>query len=257
MGQSKREGIKQLLKGIETGDPASVRVVNEARYVQHNPMTAEGHVGLAELFKRLAATSPEVKLLRMFEDGEFVFGHVEYDFAEVVTGFEVFRFEDGHAVEHWDNLQHMHAVPNPSGHTMNDGPTEIVDLERTEANRSMIDEYVERVLINRELDALEDFIVGDDRYVEHNPYRSDGFEPLRAALAELLPNGQPVLSYDRSHRILAEGCFVLSACEGSHGDKHSALYDLFRIEAGKIVEHWDSIEPIPPRSEWKNENGKF
>ena len=194
MVTSKREGIKRLLKGIETGDPASVTVVNEARYVQHNPMTAEGSIGLAELFKRLAATSPRVVLMRMFEDGDYVFGHVEYDFAEVVTGFEVFRFEDGYAVEHWDNLQLKQHEPNPSG-------------------------------INRELDVLEQFVVGGDHYVEHNPHRSDGVESLRAVLAGLSPTGQPILEYQHCHRILAEGCFVLSACEGSFHGTHSALYD--------------------------------
>lgn len=254
---SKREGIKRLLKGIETGDPASVTVVNEARYVQHNPMTAEGSIGLAELFKRLAATSPRVVLVRMFEDGDYVFGHVEYDFAEIVTGFEVFRFEDGYAVEHWDNLQHKHDEPNPSGHTMLDGPTDIVDLEHTEANRALIGEFVSRVLINRELDALDQFVVAGDHYVEHNPDRSDGIESLRAALTESLPTGGSILDYQHCHRILAEGCFVLSACEGSFGGTHAALYDLYRVDAGRIVEHWDSIEHIPPRSEWKNENGKF
>ena len=86
MQQSKREGITALLKGIETGDPASVAVVDERRYVQHNSTTAEGSIGMAELFQQIAQTSPRVQIKRMFEDGEFVFGHVEYDFAEVVTG---------------------------------------------------------------------------------------------------------------------------------------------------------------------------
>ena len=244
------------MKGIETGDPASVTVVDEDRYRQHNPMTAEGGVGLAELFKRLAKTSPRVDIVRMFEDGDYVFGHVEYDFAETVTGFEVFRFEDGRAVEHWDNLQSKADQPNPSGHTMNDGPTEIVDVDRTEANRAVIGAYVDRVLIGRGIDTLADVVDGDG-YVEHNPTRGDGIESLRSALAENGPDGQAVLDYRRCHRILAEGCFVLSACEGSHRGEHAALYDLFRLEGGKIVEHWDSIEPIPPRSEWKNDNGKF
>jgi predicted SnoaL-like aldol condensation-catalyzing enzyme len=255
MAMSKRDGIKRLLKGIETGDPASVTVVNEARYVQHNPMTAEGSIGLAELFKRLAATEPQVHLLRMFEDGDYVFGHVEYDFAEVVTGFEVFRFEDGFAVEHWDNLQHMHGEPNPSGHTMNDGLTEVTDLDRTEQNRDLIAAYVEEVLIERDLDRLPAF-VAEAGYTEHNPHRADGFESLQAALTVRTAD-QWLFSYEQCHRILAEGCFVLSACEGRYDGTHSALYDLFRIVDGKIVEHWDSIEPIPPRAEWKNENGKF
>lgn len=252
---SKRDQISTLLKGIESGDPASVVVVNEARYVQHNPMTREGSVGLAELFKRLSQTSPKVVLARMFEDGDYVFGHVEYDFATVAVGFEVFRFEDGFAVEHWDNLQHRPDGPNPSGRSMLDGSTELTDLDVTEVNRSLGRAFVTQVLVGRQLDRFGRYI--DDDLIEHDPHRSDGAEQLRTALEAELPNGDPVLAYRTLHRVLAEGNFVLCASEGALDGVHSALYDLFRIADGKIVEHWDSIEPIPPRSDWQNDNGKF
>jgi hypothetical protein len=37
----------------------------------------------------------------------------------------------------------------------------------------------------------------------------------------------------------------------------TSYYDLYRIEKGRIAEHWDTLEPIPPRADWKNVNGKF
>jgi predicted SnoaL-like aldol condensation-catalyzing enzyme len=66
-----------------------------------------------------------------------------------------------------------------------------------------------------------------------------------------------ILKYSKTHRILGEGNFVLAISEGHLGGVHSAFYDLFRVENGKIAEHWDVIEPIPAKSEWKNTNGKF
>ena len=51
--------------------------------------------------------------------------------------------------------------------------------------------------------------------------------------------------------------FVLVVSEGSFGDAPTAYYDLFRVEEGRIAEHWDVIETIPPREAWKNDNGKF
>lgn len=57
--------------------------------------------------------------------------------------------------------------------------------------------------------------------------------------------------------ILGEGNFVLVVSEGSFGGQLSSYYDLFRIQDGKIAEHWDTIEAIPPRAEWKNSNGHF
>ena len=65
------------------------------------------------------------------------------------------------------------------------------------------------------------------------------------------------MKYDKVHRVLGEGNFVLTTSEGSFGGKPTAFYDLFRVEQGKIVEHWDTIETIPARAEWKNPNGKF
>jgi predicted SnoaL-like aldol condensation-catalyzing enzyme len=37
----------------------------------------------------------------------------------------------------------------------------------------------------------------------------------------------------------------------------TAFYDLFRVENGKIAEHWDVLETIPPETSWQNQNGKF
>ena len=45
--------------------------------------------------------------------------------------------------------------------------------------------------------------------------------------------------------------------EGFRAGVHSSFYDLFRLDDGMLVEHWDTIEAIAPRSEWKNDNGKF
>jgi predicted SnoaL-like aldol condensation-catalyzing enzyme len=100
-----KDRIRAFLKSIETGDPGPIAVVNEEKYIQHNPQTEEGSEGLAVLFQRLSKTSPRVNIVRAFEDGDFVFAHTEYDFSRRNIGFEVFRFEDGRAVEHWDNIQ--------------------------------------------------------------------------------------------------------------------------------------------------------
>ena len=141
MSTERKAKIHALLQGIETGDPASVAVVNPDKYIQHNPQTQEGGEGLAALFKRLSKTSPRVNIVRLFSDGDFVFGHTEYDFSTSRIGFEVFRFEGDQTVEHWDNIQSRKG-PNPSGHSMVDGPTEVLDLELTEDNRVLVKDFI-------------------------------------------------------------------------------------------------------------------
>jgi predicted SnoaL-like aldol condensation-catalyzing enzyme len=65
------------------------------------------------------------------------------------------------------------------------------------------------------------------------------------------------MKYDTIHQVLGEGNFVLVVSAGTFGDAPTSFYDLFRVENGKIAEHWDVIETIAPQSEWKNQNGKF
>ncbi len=251
---TKKNQIRDLLKSIETGEPGPIAVVNEAKYIQHNPQTHEGSEGLASLFKRLSETEPRVNMVRGFEDGEFVFAHMEYDFASRKICFEVFRFQNGQAVEHWDNIQER-TGPNQSGHSMVDGPTDASDHDLTERNRSIVQSFAEDVLVARQLNKLTDFI-DTDAFTEHNPRFDDGLSSLRAELG-VVKGGQRQIDYQCVHRVLAEGNFVLCVSEGQLRGVHTAFYDLFRVASGKLVEHWDTNETIAPRSEWKNDNGKF
>lgn len=255
MSEQRKTAIHDLLKAIETGDEAAVAVVNESKYIQHNPLTREGGVGLAELFKRLSKTSPKVNLVRVFSDGDFVFAHTEYDFKSLRIGFEVFRFEGDFTVEHWDNIAAREG-PNHSGRSMVDGPTEATDLHKTEPNREIVHAFVQEVLIERRLECLENYLKGS-QLIEHNPHLSDGSASLRKALSEVKPDGELAIKYDKFHRLLVDGNFALSICEGWRQGVHASYFDLFRLESDKIVEHWDTVDEIPPQSEWVNQNGKF
>jgi predicted SnoaL-like aldol condensation-catalyzing enzyme len=46
-------------------------------------------------------------------------------------------------------------------------------------------------------------------------------------------------------------------CEGASNGVHSSFFDMYRLADGKIAEHWDTIDAVAPKSEWKNDNGKF
>ena len=252
---TQKQQVVALLKSIETGDPAPVASVNPDKYIQHNLAVGDGLAGLGAVLQLLPKGSAKVNTVRVFQDGDRVFAHTEYDFFGPKIGFDVFRFEDGKIVEHWDNLQETPARPNPSGRTMIDGPAQAADLDRTAANKALVQAFVEDILVAGRMDKLAGYFDGD-RYHQHNPQIGDGLSGLGTALQALAQAGI-ALKYDRVHMVLGEGSFVLVASEGTFGGKHVAFYDLFRVQNGKIAEHWDTIEAIPPRSEWKNANGKF
>ncbi|MCR6479525.1 nuclear transport factor 2 family protein [Variovorax sp. ZS18.2.2] len=254
MTDNKRK-IVELLKSIETGDPSPVAYIDAAKYIQHNLAVGDGLAGFGAVLQQLPKGSARVNTVRVFEDGDYVFAHTDYNFFGPKIGFDVFRFENGKIVEHWDNLQETAPAPNLSGHTMVDGPTEAVDLGATETNKALVHAFVTDILVGGKVDLLPGYIEGDS-YVQHNPNIADGLSGLGRAL-EAMAKAGITMKYERIHRVLGEGNFVLVASEGELAGRASAFYDLFRVEQGKIAEHWDTIETIAPRADWKHENGKF
>lgn len=247
--------VTALLTSIETGDPGPIAFIDPHRYTQHNLSAADGLAGFGALMQQIPKGSARAKTVRVYRDGDFVFAHTDYDFFGPKVGFDIFRFENGKIVEHWDNLQEKPHQPNPSGHTMLDGPTEATRLERTADNKARVAAFLDDILVHGRMDKLGTYIDGE-HYTQHNPAIGDGLSGLGTALAEMAKHGV-TMKYDKVHRVLGEGNFVLAVSEGTFGGKPTAFYDLFRVEDGKLVEHWDTIETIPPRGEWKNPNGKF
>lgn len=243
-----------FLKSIETGASEPIGYVNPNKYIQHNLSAPDGLAGFSALMQAIPKGSSKVNTIRAFEDGDFVFAHTNYDFFGPKIGFDIFRFEDGKIVEHWDNLQET-AKPNPSGHTMIDGVTEVKDFDKTEANKTLVRSFVDDILVNGKMEKLAGYFDGDN-YIQHNPLVADKLSGLGKALGEWAKQGI-TMKYDKIHKVLGEGNFVLVVSEGHLGGKHNSFYDLFRVENGKIAEHWDIIEEIPAKENWKNNNGKF
>ncbi len=252
---SKKEQVVQLLKSIETGDAKPVAYINPNKYKQHNLMVGDGLAGFGAVLQQLPKDSAKVNTVRVIQDGNYVVTHTEYNFFGPKIGFDVFRFESGKIVEHWDNLQVTPTSPNPSGRTMTDGSAEIKDVNKTAANKKLVRAFVEDILVKGKMDKLAGYFNGD-QYLQHNPQIGDGLSGLGAALKALAEQGI-TMKYNRIHKVLGEGNFVLVISEGSFAGKPTSFYDLFRVEGGKIAEHWDTMETIPAKAEWKNKNGKF
>ncbi|KGJ94402.1 nuclear transport factor 2 family protein [Colwellia psychrerythraea] len=255
MNISKKEKAVALLNSIETGDQTAISYVNPTEYTQHNLAVGDGLAGFGAVLQALPKNSAKVNVVRSFADGEYVFTHTDYNFFGPKIGFDLFRFENGLIVEHWDNLDEKSATKNPSGRSQIDGPTTIKDLEKTAENKILVAKFVDTILVNGQFSQLGDFFEGDF-YHQHNTAIADGLSGLGQALETMAKNGIKMV-YSKNHKILGEGNFVLSISEGSFADKPTSFYDLFRVENGKIVEHWDVMETITPKEQWKNTNGKF
>lgn len=257
MELSKKEKVVALLNSFNTGDQTPIAYINPNKYIQHNLAVGDGLAGFGEVMKHAPEGGFKANVIRAMEDGDYVITHTEYDFFGPKAAFDVFRFEDGQIVEHWDNLGAV-TPPNPSGRTQFDGTTEIKDREKTAANKAVVEALMNGIFLKGEMDKLTTYI-NPNQYLQHNSAVADGLDGLGAALKYFADNGM-VMKYDKVHKVLGEGNFVLAMSEGQFGKAPGAqvaFYDLFRVEDGQIVEHWDVIEPIPAKAEWKNTNGKF
>lgn len=249
-----KEKASALLKSMETGDKSTIAYINPTNYKQHNLMVTDGLEGFGEVLQHAPDGGFKAKVIRSFQDGDYTFSHTIYDFFGPKVGFDVFRFEDGKIVEHWDNLIAIQPK-NPSGRTQTDGETTLTDLDKTESNRKVVQNFINDILFEHKTNFTD--YINPEKYIQHNPAIADGLEGFGAAMKYFAQNSL-VMEFEKTHKVLAEGNFVLSMSEGKFGKgEHTAFYDLFRLENGKIVEHWDVIAPIPPKSDWKNSNGKF
>lgn len=204
-----------------------------------------------------APVKTTVQNIRAFEDGDKVFLQTVYNFAgqgEQVA-FDIFRFDaEGKIAEHWDNLA-AKADPNPSGHTQIDNVAPVKDLDKTEANRELVKNFLYDVMQGNNPQKTPDYFDGD-AYIQHNTGIADGLSGLGAALAALAEAGIQMI-YTTVHQVLAQGDYVLAVSEGTFGGAPTSYYDLWRVENGKIAEHWDVMETIAAEDTWQNQNGKF
>jgi predicted SnoaL-like aldol condensation-catalyzing enzyme len=109
-------------------------------------------------------------------------------------------------------------------------------------------------MVSLRFDRIEEFIDGA-HYAQHASKIGDGIAGLRERITNVTRHGGQLKITAR--RYVADGNFVLVLSAGDLPTWATALYDLFRVESGKIVEHWDVLMPIPLRAQWKNANGTF
>jgi predicted SnoaL-like aldol condensation-catalyzing enzyme len=127
-------------------------------------------------------------------------------------------------------------------------------VTETEANKRTVREFLDLAFNGRRPEEAAERHMGST-YTQHNPAAGDGRDAFIEFATGL--NAQfPELQLEFK-RLIAEGDFV---CVHAHGkmtpdDRGVAAMDIFRLEDGKVVEHWDVSQPVPEES--ANSNGMF
>lgn len=124
-------------------------------------------------------------------------------------------------------------------------------LTLTEENRHIITEFARIFYTEKNVKkAFETYVSG--QYIQHNPNIADGRE---AAIAALAPKfSAPGARFDIRH-LIVDGNMAVIHLRGRPSPEAlgGAVADIYRIEGGKIIEHWDVLQPIQDKS--SNRNG--
>ena len=127
------------------------------------------------------------------------------------------------------------------------------DTATQEANKKTVVEFYEKGLNQKDFEAAAKYF--GPRYVQHNPTAADGIEGFRkfiAFLREKFPDSRSEIK-----KVFADGDYVILYVHAvrEKGARGNAIVDIFKLENGKIVEHWDVNQPIPEKA--ANDNGMF
>ena len=248
--------VSLYLEGIRDGKIDVIDHYTGDRYTQHSTGVADGLEGFKAFFKDfLERTSTrDIQVIRTIEDGNYIFVQVYQDIdngaAKWVTMDLFDTDENDKIIEHWDVIApYIEPGETVSGNDMILGAFEIRDRDKTEENKALVRSFLTEVFQNKKHHLLDQF-VSRDTYIEHNPHLPNGFETMESILAS------QVFNYDFIFKVVGEGDHVAVLSKGVYDGEELCIFDLYRIENGRIVEHWDNMEPIPPRNEWAN-SGKF
>lgn len=243
------------IDGIRDGNArTAVEAHIGERYTQHSTGVADGREGFLEFFEPFLERNPqrEIELVRVLDDGRYVFVHAAQTLGGTTKWVTTDLFDtdsDGRVVEHWDVIA-PGGLTSPSGHTQTDGETRVTDLHRSEENKKVVSEFATQVLLGGHADRVKEFI-SSDSYVQHNPNVADGLDGFAAFLTSGVQ-----MRYVTVHKTVAQGNFVAMLSEVELDGTAMAVFDLFRLDGGLIVEHWDNMEAVPAAEQARN-SGKF
>ncbi len=128
-----------------------------------------------------------------------------------------------------------------------------MDAARQEANKRTVLAFYDAALNRADPEAAAAYLGAG--YIQHNPAIADGVQGFIVFARELRQRFPHVQG--RVKRVFADGDFVILHVHAQREPQESgiAIVDIFRLEEGRIVEHWDVRQPVPPVA--ANRNGMF
>lgn len=243
------------LEGIAGGNAReAVTKYTGHRYTQHSSGVGDGVEGFLTFFEPFVERNPkrDIEIVRIFEDDRWVFCNAYQSLndgkAQWVTMDIFYTDADGLILEHWDTIA-PYVAETASGEDMVGGTTSVDPTIDGRASKELVLEYTKQVLQEGDRQKLDDFVCPD--FITHASMIDAGRSGLAAWLAS-----EEAGRYEMMFNLIGQGDFVVTYGKRHAYDEDVAVFDLYRVADGQIVEHWMNHEAIGPRETWSN-SGKF
>lgn len=255
MGQGLENVRRIYLEGIAGGQAReAVTKYTGHRYTQHSTGVADGVEGFLAFFEPFVERNlkRDIEIVRIFEDGPWVFCSAYQSLndgaAQWITMDMFFTDRDGLILEHWDTIA-AYQPETKSGADMVHGPFEIDGTADTELNKEIVREFTKQVMQERGHEKIAEFV--SDDIIQHAA-------PIEAGLSGLADwlGSEDAGCYEMLFNLIGQGDYVVTYGKRYVRGKDVAVFDLYRLADGKIVEHWMNEEEVSPRKDWGN-SGKF
>lgn len=205
------ENAKKFLDVFQTWEVSVVdEVVDLEKFKQHNPNSLDNAEIIKEYLKKFVQNSDiKQERFRIFEDWDFVVSHSLIELKNWKNiSIEILKFENWKVTDFWYNV-------SPEKFANISWEKEVKDLEKTEENKKIAEKFIKEFFIDLKSENLEKYFNDEKNRLSNKN-----------------------IKYEKIHKILWEGNFVLVVSEWKILEKKYSFYNIFRFENGKIVENW-------------------
>lgn len=265
-GDRSRKTLQSAFKAAAANDFDAFMATAADPYIQHSPDLPDGWKPVWDLLANRPEGFSSKTMQWLGESGFLESGDFLVMLREVNRGdgtpnskiVDLLRFDDeGKYAEHWDIRQPL-SESTVSGHSETGAAEEYennaVDYDEKieRRNAKIVVRFLNQAFNQGRLDeALDKFV--SEGYVQHNPFIADGIESVKLAFAE---GKIPTLTYDIKY-VLPQNDLVVVYSKVTSPQGISAVVDILRVRDGKLVEHWDVVQPVPSDDDMPHDNGMF
>lgn len=254
-GAAMKGALMASFKAVQENDLDGFMAIAATPYIQHSPDLPDGWKPVWDLLKDRPTSFSNKQMEWLGDKGFLDNGNYLVMFRQVDRGdgtglskiVDVMRFDaDRKYAEHWDIRQPL-AAENSSGTSETEAAQRFLDtpvsydLDTEEANKAVAVNFLNTAFNDGERDAaFEKFV--DTGFVQHTPQANDDSAPKRCYNIQ---------------RVVAQNDIVVVHSKVTTATGVDAIVDIMRVRDGKLVEHWDVVQPVPEATEMPHKNGMF